>query len=139
MILLDTNVLSVLMKPQPLKKVAFWISNQPITSLYISTITQAEILYGLAILAEGKRKENLQKAAMDMFSEDFSGRILPFDINAGIAYSEIAASRHLSGKPISQFDAQIVAIARSRGGRVATRNVKDFEDCGINVINPWKD
>lgn len=139
MILLDTNVLSELMKPKPSKKVVSWISGQTTTSLFISTITQAEILYGLALLDVGKRKNNLQEAAMTMFSEDFNGRILPFDINAGIAYAEIASSRQLSGRPISQFDAQIAAVAKSRGGDVATRNVSDFENCGITVINPWRD
>lgn len=139
MILLDTNVLSELIKPHPSNRVVSWISNQPATSLFISTITQAEILYGIAILAEGKRKQILQETAMDMFSEDFSGRILPFDVNAGIAYAEIALSRHLTGRPISQFDAQIAAIARSRGGDIATRNIKDFQECGIKLINPWEE
>ena len=138
MILLDTNVLSELMEPEPYPEVVSWISKKPITSLFISTITQAEILYGLSLLEQGRRKSSLQVAARTMFAKDFRERILSFDISAAEAYAEIASDRRLSGQPISQFDAQIAAIAQSRGGSVATRNVGDFINCGIEIINPWK-
>lgn len=138
MILLDTNVLSELMKPEPDPKVASWVSVKPKASLFISTVTQAEILYGLSLLSDGKRKDNLEMAARTMFAEDFRGRILPFDTHAAASYAEIASTRQLSGQPISQFDVQIAAIARSRGGSVATRNVEDFVKCGIDVMNPWE-
>lgn len=89
------------------------------------------------MLPDGKRKMEFMEATHTMFSRKFAGRILPFDIDASIAYTEIASSRRLAGKPISQFDAQITAIARSRSGEVATRNADDFEGCGVNIINPW--
>lgn len=138
MILLDTNVISELMRPEPSPGVVSWVNIKPMTSLFITTITQAEILYGVRLLPEGQRKSKLLAEAQSMFSEDFSGRILPFDFNAAQAYAEIASARRSSGRPISQFDAQIAGIARSRGSRLATRNVDDFIDCGIKVINPWQ-
>ena len=107
------------------------------TSLFTTTLCQAEIYYGLALLPEGKRREALQAAARAKFEEDFAGRILPFDMDAALAYSMVAAGRRSSGQPISQFDAQIAAVARSRGGQLATRNARDFANCGIAVIDPW--
>ncbi len=139
MILLDTNVLSELMKPDPNSKVVSWISIKSPASLFISTITQAEILYGLALLPEGQRKNSLQEAAQAMFIEDFRERILPFDMDAAESYASIASHRRSTGQPISQFDAQIAAIARSRSGSIATRNVGDFMNCGIEVMNPWEE
>tara|TARA_R110002124_G_scaffold286675_2_gene468239 strand:- start:22519 stop:22935 length:417 start_codon:yes stop_codon:yes gene_type:complete len=136
-ILLDTNVISELMKPKPTVRVVDWVSEQNPGSLFISTITQAEILYGIALLSSWKRKSSLTKSALIMFKEDFEGRILSFDIEASIAYADIASSRRKSGKPISQYDAQISAIAKSRGLKIATRNTRDFENCGIVLINPW--
>ena len=137
MTILDTNILSELMRPEPSAKVIEWIRFQPALSLYITTITQAEILYGIAFLPAGERKTNLYKTAIDMFREDFNGRILPFDPVAAEKFAEIASNRHQAGQPISQFDAQIAAIARSRGAGVATRNDRNFLNCGIEVVNPW--
>jgi len=91
----------------------------------------------LALLPEGRRRNDLLVAATSMFEEDFGGRILPFDSDVAIAYGNIAADRRKAGKPISQFDAQIAAIVRSRGGVLATRNITDFVDCGIEVVDPW--
>lgn len=138
MIVLDTNVLSELLKPAPDENVKVWVERKPIASLFISTLTQAEILYGVALLPDGKRKNGLLAATHTLFSKGFAGRILPFDTDAAVMYPQIAATRRRMGRPISQFDAQIAAIARSRGGPVATRNVDDFSDCGIEVINPWQ-
>lgn len=138
MIILDTNVLSELMKAAPAAAVESWIAAQPPTSLFTTTITQAEILYGIALLARGKRRYALEEAVAGMFEEDFADRILPFDVAAARAYATVAAERRQSGKPITQFDAQIAAIARSRGAAIATRNASDFEECGIPVINPWQ-
>ncbi|NBC66634.1 MAG: PIN domain-containing protein [Bacteroidetes bacterium] len=135
--LLDTNVLSELMRAKPDNHVAAWISSRPVSSLFISTITQAEILYGIALLHDGTRKKGLYQAAINMFNEDFHERILPFDSLAAKEYAQIASKRRNSGQPISQFDAQIAAIARSRGAGVVTRNDSDFMNCGIEVINPW--
>lgn len=138
MIILDTNVLSELMKSQPDKSVVRWIGEHQATSLFINTLTQAEILYGLEILPAGKRRATLKKAAKAMLELDFAERILPFDTKAAQLFATIAAERRKIGRPISQIDAQIVAITRSHDVTLATRNVDDFEECGIEIINPWE-
>lgn len=137
MIVLDTNVLSEAIKPEPADTVLRWLSTQPPARLFTTSITEAEILYGLALLPKGGRRDSLEEAARLMFAEDFAGRVLPFDSAAAREFSEIASARRKLGRPITQFDAQIAAIARSRGAAVATRNTVDFEMCGIAVVNPW--
>lgn len=137
MYLLDTNVISELMRPEPDSNVYLWVESQSIYSLFITAITQAEILYGLMLLPNGRRKNRLVKTSESMFSEDFSGRILPFDIAAASEYANVAAKKPKKGHPISQFDAQIAGIARSRGMTIVTCNVNDFKDCDIPLINPW--
>jgi toxin FitB len=113
------------------------VATQPLTNLFTTTITQAEILYGIALLTSGKRQTELSQAAQLMFAEDFAGRILPFDETAAIAFARIAAERRRMGKPISQADAQIASICYTRQATLATRNVSDFEGCGITIVNPW--
>lgn len=137
MILLDTNILSELMRPAPEAAVERWLADQPAASVFISAITEAELRYGLALLPSGKRRSSLTAVLQDMLAEDFSGRILPFDSSAAVDFAEIAADRRQAGRPISQADAQIAAIARSRGAALATRNVADFERCGVELLNPW--
>lgn len=137
MIVLDTNIISELMRREPDARVMAWIGEQPIAGLFTTTLTQAEIFYGLALLPEGRRRDHLLAAARPMFEVDFAGRVLPFDTDAASAYPDVAAGRRKGGKPISQIDAQIAAIVRSRGAGLATRNVADFADCGITVVNPW--
>jgi hypothetical protein len=139
MILLDTNVLSELMRPAPSPAVETWLSRQPVAATFISAITEAELRYGLALLPEGRRRQDLVAQAEAMLAQDFAGRILPFDSAAASAYARIAASRRHAGRPISQADAQIAAIAVSRGASVATRDVAAFVDCGIDVVDPWKE
>ena len=139
MILLDTNILSELMRPAPEAAVERWLAGQPPASVFISAITEAELRYGLALMPVGRRRSTIAAEIEGMLGEDFRGRILPFDIPAAVAFAEIAADRRQAGRPISQADAQIAAIARSRGAALATRNVADFEGCGIEVVNPWKD
>jgi len=139
MIVLDTNVLSETLRPVPEPSVLDWLANQPRASLFITTITRGEILYGIRLLSDGKRRRGLWDAAKKIFDEDFADQVLSFDGDAADMYAEIAASRRTAGKPISQFDAMIVAMARSRGAGLATRNVKDFENCGVDVVNPWTD
>lgn len=139
MILLDTNVLSELMRPVPSAAVESWMSGQPVAGIFISAITEAELRYGLALLPDGQRQRRLVAQAEAMLAEDFAGRVLPFDSPAASAYARIAAARRLSGRPIAQADAQIAAIAASRGASLATRNTADFVDCGIDVVDPWND
>ena len=137
MILLDTNILSEIMRPTPDQVVEAWIGQQPPASLFISTITEAELRYGAALMPKGRRRDAVSAAIEGMITEDFHGRILAFDSTATNFYAVIAANRRTSGRPITPFDAQIAAIARSRGATLATRNVADFEGCGIEIVNPW--
>ena len=137
MILLDTNILSELMRAAPEVAVEQWLADQPAASVFISAITEAELRYGFALMPPGKRRSALAVETENMLGEDFSGRILPFDSPAAVAFAEIAAERRQAGRPISQADAQIAAIARSRGAALATRNMPDFEGCGVEIINPW--
>lgn len=138
MILLDTNVVSELMRPSPAQSVVHWVAAEPVSSLYTTSITQAEIMLGVLLLPAGRRRKELEAAAEAMFEEDFAGRILPFGNEAARAYARIAAERRRIGRPISHFDAQIAGIARSSGAALATRNVADFENCSIKIINPWE-
>lgn len=137
MIVLDTNVISELMRREPDATLMTWLGEQPMAGVFTTTLTQAEVFYGLALLPDGHRRDALVAAARPMFDVDLHGRVLPFDTDAALAYPEIAAGRRRRGHPISQIDAQIAAIVHSRGARLATRNVRDFADCGITVINPW--
>jgi predicted nucleic acid-binding protein len=105
--------------------------------LFTTAVTRGEILYGIRLLSDGKRRQGLWDAANKIFDEDFAGHVLSFDSDAADMYAEIAASRRIAGKPISQFDAMIASMARSRGAFLATRNVKDFDNYGIEVVNPW--
>ena len=138
MILLDTNVLSELMKPRPAPAVVDWMAAQPAASLYTTSITQAEILYGLMLLPRGRRRSALEDAATSMFAEDFGGRIVGFGSDAAPAYAQIASDRRRAGRPLSHFDAQIAAVARFLGAAIATRNTADFEGCGVTVVDPWR-
>ena len=137
MIVLDTNVISEVLRPVPERSVLDWLANQPRASLFTTTVTRGEILYGIRLLSDGKRRRGLRDAAQKIFDDDFADQVLSFDSDAADMYAEIVASRRTAGNPIRQFDAMIVAMARSRGASLATRNVKDFEDCGVDVIDPW--
>lgn len=137
MLILDTNVLSELMRPEPSEKVVEWLSEQPARNLYTTSITKAEILHGVLLLPDGRRKDAFAAAAEAMFSEDFESRLVSFDGHAAAAYARIATDRQRSGRPISNFDAQIAAIALSTGAKIATRNTDDFEGCGVEIVNPW--
>jgi predicted nucleic acid-binding protein len=137
MIVLDTNVLSELMRPVANATVIRWVSTQSAPRLFVTAITQAEILLGLELLPRGKRRSALTAAANEMFEHDFAGRILPFDSAAAACYATVVAARRAAGRPISQFDAQIASIAVSRGAALATRNRSDFEGCDVDLVDPW--
>jgi predicted nucleic acid-binding protein len=137
MFLLDTNVLSAMMVPRPPPEVASWVSVQPADLLFTAAICQAEILAGLALLPDGRRRHTLETAARAMFRDDFAGRILQFDMEATEAYAEIFATRRRAGQPVATIDTVIAAIARVRGASVVTRNVADFAGCGLSVVDPW--
>jgi toxin FitB len=105
--------------------------------LFTTTITEAELFYGIALLPDGKRRRSLASVVRLIFEEDLADRVLPFDSAAARAYAEIAATRRRAGRPISEADARIAAIARSRGAALATRNVEDFVGCDLKVLDPW--
>lgn len=136
-IVLDTNVVSELMRDNPDQAVVDWFDAQHTNSLSITTITQAEILTGIELLPDGRRKNNLFELANYFFTSIFIGRVLVYDSIAASVYAEIFAQRQVIGRPIGQFDCQIAAIARSHEAAVATRNVTDFEGVGVELINPW--
>ena len=137
MIILDTNVLSELMRASPSVSVVRWVAAQSPSSLYITSVTQAEILHGILLLPSGKKRNAVHAASEAMFATEFKGRILAFDSTAAAPYARIAADRRRLGHPISQFDAQIAAIALAARAAIATRNVADFKDCNVKVVNPW--
>lgn len=139
MLILDTNVVSELMRPESDASVIAWVAKRPASSLFLTTVTEAELRYGMALLPPGRRKSRLTQALEGVLRDDFAQRILPFDRDAARTYAEIVSHRRQRGRPIAQFDAQIAAIARARDAGVATRNKNDFSDCGIEVLNPWVD
>ena len=138
MILLDTNILSELMRPLPNSNVIAWLDDQPGTDIWISAVTLSEIFLGLALLPDGKRKQALMAAASQMFENDFAKRCLPFDCEAAEVYAQIVSQRNRQGRPISVEDAQIAAIGLTADLTLATRNVKDFIGIeNLELINPW--
>lgn len=137
-ILLDTNVLSELMRPQPAAAVLAWFARQQGASFYIAAVARAEILLGIALLPDGQRRENLARAAEQMFAEDFAAHCLPFDEAAASEYALLVAARTRGGRPISTEDGQIAATALCHGLPLATRNGKDFVGiAGLVVFDPW--
>jgi toxin FitB len=139
MFLLDTNVLSVMMDEPLPRPVAEWLAGTPLRFLYTTTVCQAEILAGIATLAEGRRRLGLEAAARTLFGETLAGKIWPFDTQAAQAYAEIFAGRKRAGRPTKPTDLMIAAIAVTRDASVVTRNVGDFNGCGVAVINPWEE
>ena len=137
MLLLDTNILSAMMRPQPSPALATWIAAQPIETLFTAAICQAEILAGLAIMPAGRRRHALAAAAQAMFAEDFAGRVLAFDAAAAPHYAALFAARRQSGRPSAAPDLMIAAIARANDASVVTRDSGGFAGCGLTVIDPW--
>jgi predicted nucleic acid-binding protein len=136
-IVVDTNVISELMRPDPDLTVIAWVSGQPLGSLATTAINVAEIRVGLARLSDGARKVALSAAAEGVFS-GLKELIWSFDAHSAQEYATVVAHRESIGRPISGFDAQIAAVCISRGAAIATRNVDDFSDLGLEVIDPWQ-
>lgn len=137
MIILDTNVLSELMRPEPAAAVVRWMSAQPLSVLHITALSYAEILFGLALLPDGRRRQQLTEQADGLFAEEFAGRILCFEPIAAPAYAAIAAQRRLAGQPLGAVDGMIAAIAHVHGAAIATRD-SDLSGCGVPLVNPWE-
>lgn len=137
MVVLDTNVISEMMQVTPEIKVKSWLAHQHSDDLYLTAVTEAELRYGLVIMPQGRRRRELAEI-LEKILDDFKVHILPFNSPAALAYSEIAAQRRVVGLSVQNFDCQIAAIARSVGADIATRNVKDFEGCGVGIIDPWQ-
>ena len=138
MIILDTNVVSELMRPSPSSQVVRWLNAQSSSVLHTTSVTEAEILHGIEAMPAGKRRAAILESAQQMFEVEFGRRILPFDSRAAREYARIASERRSAGRPISQFDALIAAIASGTRAALATRNVADFEGCGVKLVNPWE-
>lgn len=138
MILIDTNVISELMRSTPAATVLEWFGRQDARTLYFSAVGEAELRRGVAILPAGRRRDHLLSEIDGMIKEDFVGRVLPFDSAAAVAFAAIFADRRTAGRPISFPDCQIAAIARANGAAISTRNTSDFEGCGVKVIDPWR-
>lgn len=136
MIIVDTNVVSELMRPQPAPVVVNWIRSRGRRELYTTSITLAEIRYGIERLPEGRRKRLMQTTAEQVFVS-FEEQVLPFDATTAMQYAPAASAREQAGAPIDGFDALIASICRTYQAALATRNLKDFEDTGIDIINPW--
>lgn len=137
MILLDTNVVSAVMTPRPEPLVLEWLDRQDTVTLYLSTITIAEIGYGLRVLPDGKRRRHLAERFEHFVATGFEQRLLSFDQRAAHEYAEVMGHRKEIGRPLSIPDGQIASVARANHLAVATRNVRDFEECGLGLINPF--
>ncbi|MBK5944709.1 VapC toxin family PIN domain ribonuclease [Halorhodospira halophila] len=138
MIVLDTNVVSEMMRPRPDAAVIEWLNGTGSGSLYLCTITIAEIEYGLCAMPDGQRREDLRERFDTFIHTAFAQRILGFDQRAARHYGCIMATRRREGRPLSAPDGQIAAVARSRGLAVATRNESDFAGIGVEILNPWR-
>jgi len=138
MIILDTNVVAELMRPAPERTVLRWFSGQSAEDLHVTSVTMAEILYGIELISSGRRRDVVRAGAEKMFGDVFADRILTFEDRAARAFSQIASSRRRQGKPMSEMDAEIAAIVRVHGATLATRNPYVFEGCGVRLVNPWE-
>ena len=137
MIVLDTNIVSEVMKVSPSKWVIEWLNAQESSSLFLSTVTIGEIEFGLRVLPDGQRRRSLKERFEQFVSQAFTQRVLDYDESAARTYGEVMGYRRELGRPLSVPDGHIASIARAHGFAVATRNVSDFEECGIELINPW--
>ena len=137
MIVLDTNVISEVFNPAPSPMVLAWLQQQSEDAVFTTAITRGEMLFGAHILPKGRRKDALLSGLLRIFEARFPNRVLPYDDAAADAHAEIAAQRRALGRPSSQTDLMIAGIVRATGATLATRNVRDFEDCVIQLFDPW--
>lgn len=137
MFVLDTNVLSAIMGSRPVPAVAAWVAAQSEELLFTASVCQAEVLAGIAVLQDGRRRRELEAAARAIFADDFDGRILPFDRTAANLYAELFAARKQAGRSTATADLMIAAVARASGASMVTRDTSGFEGCGLTLINPW--
>ncbi|MDO4232126.1 MAG: type II toxin-antitoxin system VapC family toxin [Lautropia sp.] len=138
MIILDTNVISEAIRPSPDPHVQAWLKMMPREALFTTVISRAELLYGVALLPNGRRKSDMKEAVLRILDSGLKGHIIDFDSRCADIFAGIAAQRRQQGMPISQADAMIAAIAIARKATLATRNTKDFQGCGVELINPWE-
>lgn len=137
MIILDTNVISELMRSAPEPAAVAWVDAQPTADLHLTSMTVGELWFGAARLPTGRRRGELTASLTALLEEEFAGRVVPFDAIAAAHFGDICATRSGAGRPISVADAQIAAICRSYGATLATRNVRDFAGTGVDLIDPW--
>lgn len=138
MIVLDTNVISELSRGVPDPGVLSWLDSLAVSDVATTAITAAELRYGVARLPEGHRKRELTVMVEGILTEDFHGRVLPFDERSSVQYADIVTGRERIGRPIGVADAQIAAVCRDLNAILATRTTADFEETGIELINPWE-
>jgi predicted nucleic acid-binding protein len=139
MIIVDTNIVTEVMKDSPTQAVVSWLNDQETSTLFLTSITIGEVRYGLRIMPQGRRRLRLEQGFERILAEAFAGRILPFDEEAARHYGDVMGRRKEIGRPVGVLDGQIASIARANGCAVATRNVKHFVECGIEIINPFDD
>jgi hypothetical protein len=138
-IVLDTNVLSELIRREPNERVVSWLDSIDAAAVATTAITAAELLYGVTRLPNGQRKRRLEDAIEGLLEHDLHGRVEPFGAAAATHYAALVSARESTGRPIGTADAQIAAICRSLGATLATRNIKDFQDTGVELIDPWQE
>ncbi len=136
MMVLDTNVISELMRPAPSKTVLDWLRRQNTRDLFTTTVSEAEIFYGIETAPFGRRRQELLRQAEAILG-DFENRVLPFDRLAARVYASVASARKSMGRPAKIMDTQIAAICLCNEALLVTRNVADFEGCGVRLVNPW--
>jgi predicted nucleic acid-binding protein len=136
-IILDTNVIAEVMKPEPSLRVMKWLEMIVPSKLFTTSINEMEVLYSIQLMPQGRKRDALQKAATSIFQEKFGNRVLPFDVQSASVFALLAATRKQLGHPIKNFDCQIAAIARVHGASIATRDLQDFSNCGVELIDPW--
>lgn len=138
MIIVHTNVISEILRPSLDHAVLSWFGAQARSALHATSITRAELMRGAWLLPQGKRKSALLKLLQDILDTNFRHKILSFDCAAADAYAVLTSTRQSSGRPMSQSDAMIAAIAITHKATLATRNIRDFQGCGVELVNPWE-